>query len=59
MTGRGTDDAVFILRILTEKYWSKGKKLFYYSVYIYIYIYIYISKTLKLYPETLKYWVGV
>ena len=37
MTGRGTGDAVFILRRLTEKYWSKCKKLFSYSVYIYIY----------------------
>ena len=35
MTGRGTGDAVFILRRLTEKYWSKGKKLFSYSIYIY------------------------
>ena len=42
MSVRGTGDAVFILRILTEKYWSKCKKLFSYSVYIYIYIYIYI-----------------
>ena len=37
MTDRGTGDAVFILRRLTEKYWSKCKKLFSYSVYIYIY----------------------
>ena len=35
MTGRGTDDAVFILRKLAENYWSKGKKLFSYSnIYI-------------------------
>ena len=34
MHGRGTDDAVFILRRLTEKYWSKGKKLFYKYVYL-------------------------
>ena len=43
MTGRGTGDAVFILRRLTEKCWSKGKKLFF-------------DRTLKFYPETLKYW---
>ena len=42
MTGRGTVDAVFILRRLREKYWSKGKKLFSYSVCVYTYIYIYI-----------------
>ena len=42
MTGGGTVDAVFILRRLVEKYWSKVKKLFPYSVYLYIYIYIYI-----------------
>ena len=43
MTGRGTGDSVFILRRLTEKYWSKGRKLFYYGIYIYIYyIYMYI-----------------
>ena len=53
MTGRGTGDAVFILRRLTEKYWSKCKKLFSYSIYIYIYTH---SKTLKFYPDTLKYW---
>ena len=29
MTGSGTGDAVFILRRLTEKYWSKGKQQFY------------------------------
>ena len=29
MSGRGTFDAVCILKILTEKYQSKGKKLFY------------------------------
>ena len=40
MNGKGTGDAVFILRRLTEKYRSKGKKLFYYSVCIYVNIYI-------------------
>ena len=44
MTSRATGDAVFILRRLTEKYWSKGKKLFYCSIYIYIYIYIYTPR---------------
>ena len=29
MPSRGTGDAVFILGGLTEKFWSKGKKLFY------------------------------
>ena len=57
MTGRGAADAVFILRRLTKRYWSKGKKLFSYSIYIYIYIYIYTySNTLKFYLETQKYW---
>ena len=27
MPGRGIVDVVFILRRLTEKYWSKGKKM--------------------------------
>ena len=34
-TGSGTGDAVFILRRLTENYWSKGKELFSYSIYEY------------------------
>ena len=29
MPVRGTGDALFILRRLTEKYWSKDKKRFY------------------------------
>ena len=41
INGRGTGDAVFILMKLREKCWSKGKNLFYCSIYIYIYIYIY------------------
>ena len=50
MSGRGTGDAVFILRRLTEKYWSKGKKLFSYSIYIYIYIYTYTLQDIKILP---------
>ena len=34
MPGRGAGDAVFILRRLTEKYQSKGKKLFYKYVHL-------------------------
>ena len=57
MTVRGIGDAVFILRRLTQKYWSKGKKLFSYSIYTYIYTHTHThSKTLKVYPETLKCW---
>ena len=41
MPGRGIVDVVFILRRLTEKYWSKGKKMLLYYIYIYIYIYIF------------------
>ena len=50
MTGRGTDDVVFILRKLAENYWSKGKKLFSYSIYIYIYIYIHTLQDIKILP---------
>ena len=62
MNGRGTSDAVFILRRLTEKYWLRrlAERYCFIIACVYIYKYIYTPRHfIQFYPEKLKYWVHV